>query len=275
MPKIALPLTLLAIAFACVLHAEPTHAQLRVFVAAQGNDNNPCTFALPCRTFNRAHAAVAAGGEIDVLDPAGYGSLSISKSISVQGHGFDGISPAAGPSSGIYVQAGPNDQINLNGLLIDGGHLGQFGVVFASGKSLVLANTVVRNWVHTGIAIAPSNSSTIAVTQSLVADNGVHGIYIQPPQGATNTVTATFDRVGVYNNPQNGIGIYANLGGIVYATVVDSISGANGINFYALGSPNSLCGQLSNAYLRVFRSTSSASTDQFAIKAESGAQIVV
>src|SRR5215471_18886117 len=72
--------------------AQPT----RVFVAAQGSDGNPCTFALPCRTFQHAHDVVAAKGEIDVLDPAGYGSLTITKAISIQGHGFAGLAVTSG-----------------------------------------------------------------------------------------------------------------------------------------------------------------------------------
>ena len=65
------------------LGAGAAQAQTRVFVAAQGSDSNPCTFAAPCRTFQHAHDMVAAGGEIDVLDPAGYGAVIITKSISI------------------------------------------------------------------------------------------------------------------------------------------------------------------------------------------------
>ena len=60
------------------LYATSALAQSRVFVAAQGSDSNPCTFAAPCRTFQHAHDVLAANGEIDVLDPAGYGALTIS-----------------------------------------------------------------------------------------------------------------------------------------------------------------------------------------------------
>jgi len=73
---------------ALTINVGPTQAQTRVFVAAQGLDSNPCTFAAPCRTFQHAHDVVAAAGEIDVLDPAGYGALTINKAISIQGHGF-------------------------------------------------------------------------------------------------------------------------------------------------------------------------------------------
>src|SRR5215471_2586593 len=83
--------TIAASLLALTINVSLAQAQpARVFVAAQGNDANPCTFALPCRTFQRAHNAVAAGGEIDVLDPAGYGAVTITKSISIQGHAYYG-----------------------------------------------------------------------------------------------------------------------------------------------------------------------------------------
>src|SRR5262245_61816233 len=96
MTKCCTPSFLVASTLAFALHAAPGQAQSRVFVAAQGNDANPCTFALPCRTFQHAHDVVAANGEIDVLDPAGYGALIISKAISIQGHGFAGLAVPAG-----------------------------------------------------------------------------------------------------------------------------------------------------------------------------------
>ena len=69
----------------------PAHAQLRVFVSGLGSDTNPCTESQPCRTFQKAHDTAAANGEMQVLDPAGYGPLTITKGISIQAHGFGGI----------------------------------------------------------------------------------------------------------------------------------------------------------------------------------------
>src|SRR5271169_5317754 len=102
---------------ATALSAAPAQAQSRVFVAAQGSDGNPCTFGAPCRTFQHAHDTVAAGGEIDVLDPAGYGAVSITKSISIQGHGFSGVSVGSG-GTGITISAGASGTVGLYGLLI-------------------------------------------------------------------------------------------------------------------------------------------------------------
>src|SRR5215468_5994432 len=95
-PRFAHSLALLADLIVCALSAGQIRAQTRAFVAAQGGDGNPCSFALPCRTFQHAHDTVAAGGEIDVIDAAGYGALTITKSISIQGHGFSGISASSG-----------------------------------------------------------------------------------------------------------------------------------------------------------------------------------
>jgi hypothetical protein len=119
-------LSLVLLAFACMLSAMPAQAQSRVFVSAHGSDSNPCTFLAPCRTFQHAHDTAAANGEIDVLDPAGYGAVTITKAISIQGHGFSGISVASG-NTGITVNAGPADDVNLNGLLIDGSSVAPSG----------------------------------------------------------------------------------------------------------------------------------------------------
>src|SRR5262245_42117036 len=140
-----MPSLLTAFMLALAFSADPAHAQNRVFVAAQGNDANPCTFALPCRTFQHAHDVVVTGGEIDVLDPAGYGALTINKAISIQGHGFAGISTASG-GIGILVNAGTTAEVNLRGLLLDGVGTGLQGVKFAAGASLKIQDSVIRNF---------------------------------------------------------------------------------------------------------------------------------
>jgi hypothetical protein len=140
MTKMAYALVLLFAMIICSLHADPAQAQ-RVFVGATGTDANPCTFALPCRTFQHAHDVATANGEIDVLDPAGYGPLTITKAINIQGHGFSGISVASG-GTGININAGATDKINLNGLLIDGAGVGALGISFNTGGSLSVNNCV-------------------------------------------------------------------------------------------------------------------------------------
>src|SRR5262245_13737845 len=114
-------ITLSAVAvwlIALCVNVDLAQAQTRLFVAAQGLDSNPCTFAQPCRTFQHAHDVMASGGEIDVLDPAGYGAVIITKAISIQGHGFAGISTTFNAQA-IRIDATAQDIVNLNGLLLD------------------------------------------------------------------------------------------------------------------------------------------------------------
>jgi hypothetical protein len=87
------------------------------------------------------------------------------------------------------------------------------------------------------------------VSNTLVANNGVHGIYLQPH--GTGTVSAVFHHVEAYSNGQEGIGIYGNnmTGGVVQATAVDSIAASNNDGFFALGSAPV------TTFLIVFRST--------------------
>src|SRR5262245_18448562 len=129
MRNVVYPCLVLAGLLALHLDVAPAQAQpARVLLSAHGSDSNPCSFAAPCRTFQHGHDVVASGGEIDVLDPAGYGTVAINKSISIQGHSFAGISAPSG--NAITIGAGASDKINLRGLLIDGVGTGNSGIAF-------------------------------------------------------------------------------------------------------------------------------------------------
>jgi hypothetical protein len=196
---------LLALAVASVsivgLPSITAQAQPRVFVAAQGSDANPCTFALPCRTFQRAHDVVAAKGEIDVLDPAGYGPVTISKSISIQGHGFSGISVLSGDA--ITISAGGADKINLRGLLIDGTGTGGNGIKFNVAGYLNIQDSLIRNFSGRGLYFAPTVASRLSMSNTVVSDNGSDGIFLFPSAGVT--VIGVLEQVEIDGNGANGL----------------------------------------------------------------------
>src|SRR6266536_4179880 len=111
--------------------ALPAAAAQRTFVHSSplGNDGNaalspPCTQAAPCRTFAIAIGVTDPGGEIVALDTAGYGSVTINKSIKILAPGvYGGISVLGGvvtPTTGIVINAGDTDDITLRGLDITG-----------------------------------------------------------------------------------------------------------------------------------------------------------
>jgi hypothetical protein len=215
----SLSLVLLVIALVCSMHSDPAQAQ-RVFVSATGSDGNPCTFVSPCRTFQHAHDIVPSGGEIDVLDPAGYGALTINKAISIQGHGFSGISAPSGTA--ITINAGSSDKINLRGLLIDGVGTGNNGISLVTGSALEIQDTLIRNFLGYGIHIGALNPLALLVSNTHISDissntNPNGSVYIG------GTVTGAFDHVEVENGLHDGIILDGQSSFAVNLTISNSI----------------------------------------------------
>jgi hypothetical protein len=229
---------LVALLFAATLQSWPAQAlNTRSFVSANGRDTNSCARTAPCRTLQAAHDKTNAGGEINMLDPAGYGPVTISKAISIvnDGVGSAGILVPSG-ANGINISAGFNDAINLRGLIIEGAGVGQNGIRFTSGKSLTIENCVIRNLLNDGITFRATSSSdpvssNLAVSNTFVADNAGAGILVWP--NGSVSVTAFFNRVETHYNGTSGISVDASqiLGGGFDGYVVDSIANHNGTGF--------------------------------------------
>jgi hypothetical protein len=232
------PLTF-AVLLGLGLPVAPAYAQLaRTYVSAKvGNDGSDCNRLTPCRTFQVAHDKTLANGEITVLDPGGYGAVTINKTISIinDGVGEAGVLVSGG-AIGITISAGASDKVSLRGLTIKGiGFGGGNGIVFDSGKSLTVENCVIRNLtgsgVGTGILFRPNASSSLAVSNTLVSDNSGIGLQVRPA-GAGITVKAVFNRVGAYNNVSGGISVAGGSStGTINATAVDSVADHNGVGF--------------------------------------------
>src|SRR6266478_2966019 len=91
----------------------------RTWVSGVGDDANPCSRTAPCKTFAGAISKTAAGGEINALDPGGYGAVTITKAITIDGGGtFASILSSL--VNGIVINAGASDVVNLRNLSIDG-----------------------------------------------------------------------------------------------------------------------------------------------------------
>ena len=113
--------------FAALLWVCPqlAHAQAtRTWVSGVGDDANPCSRTAPCKTFVGALVKTAAGGEIDTLDPGGFGVVTITGAITIaqEGTGEGGI--ASSGVTAITVNAGAGDVVVLRGLQLDGGPIG-------------------------------------------------------------------------------------------------------------------------------------------------------
>jgi hypothetical protein len=218
------------LAFGAALPTVPAQAQnTRSFVSGLGNDGNACTLAAPCRTFQHAHDQTNAGGEIAVLDSAGYGAVTITKAISIVNPGGveAGIAVPSG-GTGITINAGPNDIVALRGLTLEGAGLGQNGIVFNSGLRLEIIDSVVRNFALTGIFVQPTNASMeLLISNTRVLDNpNSAGIDITPQAGG-KIARATIDRVTVEHN---NYGIYMGCSATntyVNAAITNSVISSN------------------------------------------------
>ena len=111
----------------------------RTWVSGVGDDANPCSRTAPCKTFAGAISKTAASGEISVLDPGGFGVVTITKAITINGDGtLAGILNAG--TTGVIVNAGANDIVYLRNISINGAGTGLNGIRFLAGKALHVEN---------------------------------------------------------------------------------------------------------------------------------------
>jgi hypothetical protein len=168
---------------------------MRSFASGQGNDSNPCSVTLPCRTLQAAITTTMAGGEVYVLNSAGYGAVTINKAVTIIGEGaIAGVTATNGV--GIMISAGANDVINLRGFDIDGGNSGSVGIQFTSGQSLNIQKSAIRGFTNSGIIFSPNaGTSALFISDTMVTNNGGNGILIAPSGAAA--VNGALNRVMV------------------------------------------------------------------------------
>jgi hypothetical protein len=217
------------LAIAVGLPAVPAQALVaRTFVSAAGSDSNNCAnVATPCRHLAAAYGVTAANGEIYVLDPANYGSLTITGPVSIEGHGWASIAPVSG-SAAITINANTGDKINIIGVVLDGTALpSTTGIQFNSGGSLTVRDCVIRNFTVNGIRFEANSSalSQLYVSNTIVSDSGPNGIAIDP--AGSGTTNGVLDHVQMENNTLDGL-IVTTSTQTVNVAVSDSVSANNG-----------------------------------------------
>src|SRR6266849_1318714 len=145
----------------------------RTWVSGVGDDVNPCSRTAPCQTFAGAISKTAAGGEIDALDPGGFGGMTITKSITIDGRGTLASVLVSG-TNGIVVAAGPNDVVILRNFSINGIGLGLNGIKFISGKALHIEDCTITGFMNVGIDFEPAVVTTqLFVKNTVVSQNAV------------------------------------------------------------------------------------------------------
>ena len=205
---------IVALAFASIF-AAPAHAQAtRTWVSGVGDDVNPCSRTAPCKTFAGAISKTAAGGEIDALDSGGFGAVTVTKAITIDGGGGNIAGILASSTNGVVINAGANDVVTLRNLSINGAPPsapGIDGVRFLAGGSLHLENVELFGFGTAGLNIlaqSPSTSPQVFLKNVSAHNNGT-GVWVQP-----NGVVA---RVSVFDSKisDNSYGLRADNNTIV------------------------------------------------------------
>jgi len=214
------------------LAALPAHAQAtRTWVSGVGNDADPCSRTAPCKTFAGAIAKTAAGGEINCVDPGGFGAVTITKSIIISCEYTEAGVLVSG-TNGIVVSVAASDIVYLRGLDLQGLGTGLAGVSFIGAGVLHVEHCVIRRFnagTAAGINMAPTGVSELFVSDSYITDNGTGatgaGILIRPT--GAGSVNAALSNLQVNNNAL-GIKVDSTVGtGAVNLSVTDSIVSGN------------------------------------------------
>jgi hypothetical protein len=186
-------MTLLFLSITTLAYGQAT----RTWVSGVGDDANPCSRTAPCKTFAGAISKTASKGEISVLDPGGFGAVTITKSITINGEGtLAGILSAG--TSGIIINdslTGTPDTIEvvIRYISINGAGTGLDGIRFISGKKLSVENCLIQNMTGDGIEVTTSTPNTtggafLSVTDTRIEQTGALGINLAPANGPVNVI---------------------------------------------------------------------------------------
>ncbi|MGC2781404.1 MAG: right-handed parallel beta-helix repeat-containing protein [Bradyrhizobium sp.] len=219
----------------------------RTWVSGVGDDVNPCSRTAPCKTFAGAISKTAAGGEISVLDPGGFGAVTVTKSITLNGDGtLAGILNAG--TNGVIVNAA-GVKVVLRNLSINGAGTGINGVHVLAAAEVTVDQCTFSGLTGNGVNVATAASANIFVTNSSftraargvslnttagfvaasVTDSRFYGL---STAGVSTTSNSTFIEVARSTFTGNGAAA-ATSGGNGIISVADSLASQNSTAFNA------------------------------------------
>lgn len=236
MIKLRFMVKFLAIAIFTFAFASLAQAQAsRTWVSGVGDDANPCSRTAPCKTWAGAISKTAACGEIDALDPGGFGAVTITKSITLDGTGTM-ASILASLTTGIIVNAAATDVITIRGLSINGFCNGIRGMNILLAKEVNVEDCEIFRFAGEGILVNTSGEVRLNVRNTVIRDNVGDGINTTS-SSPTLKVKATLEHVSLIGN---GNGLHSRSGSSVTArNSVFSNNNTNGIFADAVGANSS------------------------------------
>jgi hypothetical protein len=207
-----------------LLASAPAQAQAtRTWVSGVGDDANPCSRTAPCKTFAGAISKTAVSGEIDCLDPGGFGGITITKAITLNCTATLGSILVAG-TPGISISAGTSDIVVIRGLQLQGlgptgGAPGTVGIQINSAATVSIESSVITQFSQQGIRDGRTAGGTkLLIKDTLISHNGGNGIDLTAASANSVLIANT-------HSFNNAIGLHAATGN--YATVKHSVFSDN------------------------------------------------
>jgi hypothetical protein len=224
--KSMLAVCVLSFAFITCAHAQAT----RTWVSGVGDDANPCSRTAPCKTFAGAISKTAAGGEIDALDSGGFGALTITKAITIDGGGnLAGVLVSG--TNGITVNAGATATVTIRGIAFSGIGTGLDGVQIKSAANVIIDHCTFQGFIHNNIELSITTAGYLLVQDSTIigGDKGVvitattgpgpvsalvKNVTIQGTRIALHTLRGHIDATHVNVQNSTAFGAQASVGSI-------------------------------------------------------------
>lgn len=167
----------------------------RTWVSGTGSDANSCNRVAPCQTFGGAISKTAPGGEISVLDPHGFGAVTVTKSITINGEGTLASMIVSLNGSGVVVNAAATDSVYIKNLDIIGAGNGSNGINWIAGNALVVEKVRIYNMTNTGINVNKTANGYLSVSNSNISNCTTGGIVATTSAGL---VRAEIDNTKVF-----------------------------------------------------------------------------
>ena len=240
MNKLRFTLTALAVVVFALAAASSANAQAtRTWVSGVGDDVNPCSRTAPCKTYAGAISKTAVHGEISTLDPGGFGAVTITKSITIEGTTGQGYgSILASGTNGVVVNdsltGSPGTiivslrNLSINGAASSNASSGLVGILITSAKVVHVEGCTIQGF-KAGNARGINDTRSLTGGFLYVDDTYIHncggaGIAVIPSSG-TPTLTSSLSNVRLEQNGENGTGSgYVIIGANVRGQISDSVA---------------------------------------------------
>jgi hypothetical protein len=223
-------LAVFTLAFASIAQAQAT----RTWVSGVGDDVNPCSRTAPCKTYAGAISKTAKDGEISTLDPGGFGTITITKSITINGgnggQGYGSILSALAPQGVLVNITDVNDirkTVRLDWLNINGASSGTDGIRMIAGNALHIENCLIDGVTGQGIEVNTAGAvvTELYVSHTTVRNTGTDGIFMQAT-AVGGLIVAALDTLQVVNGGGDGIEAGSRTVGTVRNSTISTFNAA-------------------------------------------------